>query len=174
MSPAVTDAPSATDVPLAPDTTRTLTSDAFGSIEVHADAVMRFVEPLWGFADHTEYALLPAARHGLWWLLSLTDSSAVFVLADPFVMQSEYVIDLGDAEKAALEIEADTDAIALVMMTLPSQAGEEVTANFRAPIIVNVRQRLAMQIVNRDEASSMRQRVDLTVYPPQAHGLSLS
>ena len=57
------------DEPLALDrTTRSISSLVLGDLEVTDDVIMSFLAPLWGFPRHGEFALLPAARDGLWWL----------------------------------------------------------------------------------------------------------
>jgi flagellar assembly factor FliW len=136
-----------------------------GTIAVPNDAVMRFTTPMWGFDGHVEFALLPAARRGVWWLIAVGEAPTTFVLADPFVVQAGYGIDINAAEREELQLENDSDALALVMLTLASSVGAPVTANFRAPLIFNLAKRLAKQVVNRDEAYSLSQPVDLTVYP---------
>lgn len=154
-------------------TTYTITSPAVGTIEVSGDAVMHFTDALWGFPERTTYALLPAARQGLWWLLSVDEPQTTFVLADPFVGHPEYAIDLGESERDALQIANPTDALALVMVALPMTASEPVTGNFRAPIVFNIGKGLAQQIVNRDEQYSLREPMDLAAYPVQEDGVRL-
>lgn len=146
----------------------------FGAIEVPLDAVMRFVDPIGGFPDQVEYALLPAQRDGVWWLMALGDASTTFVLADPFAANAAYTIDLSEADKQRLRIEAEADVIALIMVALPAAAGQPVTANFRAPIVINLRERLALQIVHRDEQWSLQTPLDLAVYPRNEHGVQLA
>ena len=154
-------------------TTYTITSPTDGTIEVSGDAVMHFTEALWGFPERTAYALLPAARHGLWWLLSVDGPQTTFVLADPFVGHPGYGIDLGDSERDALQIVGPTDVMALVMVALPMTQDQPVTGNFRAPIVFNINKGLAQQVVNRDEQYSLREPMDLAVYPAQDDGLRL-
>lgn len=154
-------------------TTYTITSPAVGTIEVSGEAVMHFTDALWGFPDRTAYALLPATRQGLWWLLSIDEPQTTFVLADPFVGHPGYGIDLGESEREALQIVEPTDALALVMVALPNTPSEPVTGNFRAPIVFNVSQGLAQQVVNRDEQYSLREPIDLAAYPMQDGGVRL-
>lgn len=144
-----------------------------GELEVPRDVVMHFPTPMWGFPGTSEYALLPAAREGLWWLQSVTDGGVTFLLADPFVLDPSYGVDLGDTEKATLRIEQPSDALGLVMLTLPTDGQDGATANFRAPLVFNVARRVGMQVVSRDDAHQLRQPVSLDVFPPQATGLRL-
>lgn len=153
--------------------TYTITMPSVGTIEVSGEAVMQFTAPLWGFPDRTTYALLPAARAGLWWLLSVDEPQTTFVLADPFVGHPEYGVDLGDAERDALQIHEPDDVVALVMVALPATPGEPVTGNFRAPIVFNINKGLAQQVVNRDERYSLREPMQLAVYPVQDTGVQL-
>lgn len=138
-----------------------------GMMEVPADAVMRFTVPMWGFEPHREFALLPAARRGLWWFLSTTDSATTFVLADPFVAVDGYSIDLTDHERDELALVNEADALALVLVALPGAAGGSVTANFRAPLVFNLSKCLVKQVVNRDEQFGLAEAVDLSRYPLQ-------
>jgi flagellar assembly factor FliW len=155
-------------------TTYTITSPAVGTIEVHGDAVMHFTDALWGFPERTSYALLPAARQGLWWLLSIDEPQTTFLLADPFVGHPDYGIDLGESEREELQIVTHADALALVMVALPMTASEPVTANFRAPIVFNISKGLARQVVNRDEQYSLRAPMYLSAFPLAEDGLRLA
>jgi flagellar assembly factor FliW len=125
---------------------------------------LTFVSPLWGIPHVHTYALSRAAREGLWWLQSHEEPVTTFVLADPFVVQPSYFLDLGDAEREALDVQTADEVIALVLLTLPEGAGQPVTANFRAPVVVNLRSARAMQVVNRDEAQQLATPIALNAY----------
>jgi len=154
-------------------TTRSISSLVLGDIEVTDDVIMSFPTPLFGFPRHAEFALLPASREGLWWLQSMSDGGVTFLLADPFVLDSGYGVDIGETERAALHIEQPSDALGLVMLTLPATASEQATGNFRAPLVFNVGRRVAMQVVSRDDKHELRRAVSLEVFPAQATGLRL-
>ncbi len=152
---------------------RLVSSAILGEIEAGPDVFMAFPAPLWGFAEHTEYALLPAARDGLWWMQSVHDAALIFLLADPFTLDATYGIDLGESERAALDIQVPSDAFGLVMITLPAEGEDGATANFRAPIVFNLAKGTGMQVVSRDDAHSLRRPVTLDVFPPQPDGLRI-
>jgi len=153
--------------------TRHVASTAFGDLDIPEAAIMHFAEPLWGFPDRTEYALLPGARAGLWWLQSVTNAATVFILADPFVVDAAYDIDLSDADRSKLALTKPDQAMGLVMLSLPAAPEGAVTANFRAPIVFNVEHKVGAQVVSRDESHDLRQPVDLTKYPLQDGGMSI-
>lgn len=126
---------------------------------------MQFVAPLWGFVGESSYALLPAAREGLWWLMSVEAPFTTFVLADPFPAFADYAIDLSDSDREALQLTSPDAAMALVMLTLPADAEQPVTANLRAPIVFHVGARRAMQVVSANDRHSLKEPVALSVYP---------
>lgn len=152
---------------------RVVRSHAFGEVAVPATAVMHFTSPLWGFPDRHDYALLPAARAGLYWLQAVDDEVTTFILADPFVIDASYTFDLSDTDKQALRATAPDDIMGLVMLTLPLSPDGEVTANFRAPLVFNLRERLAVQIVTSDDSYSLRAPADLANFPRQDDGLRM-
>jgi flagellar assembly factor FliW len=159
----MTDAPDATAVDAVLDTVTI--QHAGGSLTVPAQSIVHLSEALWGFPDRLDYALLPGARQGLWWFMSTGEPQVSFVLADPFVVDPDYVVDLGELEKHMLGITDANDVLALIMLALPAAPQDTVTGNFRAPIVINLRTRRAMQIISRDDSHGMKQPVDLTKFP---------
>jgi flagellar assembly factor FliW len=161
------------ELPLRTESLRTIESLILGDLEISDDVVMHFHTPLWGFPDHHDYALLPAARNGLWWLQSVTGAGITFLLADPFVLDAQYVVDLGETERQSLAIDEPTDALSFVMLTLPVAEAEAPTANFRAPLVFNITRRVGQQVVSRDEAHELRRQVSLDVFPAQDVGVRM-
>jgi flagellar assembly factor FliW len=158
---------------MAPPQESTVIESAFGRLDVPAEALMHFAAPMWGFERHREFALLPAARKGLWWFISTADTPTTFILADPFVAQDGYGIDLNDSERDQLALHDVNDALALVVVAMPAAPGEAVTANFRAPLVFNVAERRVMQVVNRDDRQQLNAVIDLAKYPAQDGGVRL-
>lgn len=154
-------------------TPRTVSSLILGEIEVSDEAVFAFPTPLFGFPNHHQYALLPATRDGLWWLQSMQNEATTFLLADPFVIDRQYSVDLGESEKQALHIESANDVLGLVMITLPPDGGDGATGNFRAPLVLNLASRIGMQVVGRDEGDDLRKPVSLAIFPAQPQGIAL-
>ena len=163
------DSPMVLDAPM-----RTVSSLVLGDIAIPSDVILSFPTPLWGFPAHREFALLPAAREGLWWLQSMHDGGITFLLADPFVLDPTYAVDLGETERADLGIEQPSDVLGLVMLTLPTDAGDSATANFRAPLVLNLVRPLGMQVVSRNDAHELRRTVMLDVFPAQPDGIRMA
>ena len=135
-----------------------------GPIEVPGSAVVRLIEPLYGFPDRLEYALIPAARQGLWWFISVHQPTVTFVVADPFVGKPDFVLDLGDTERQQLGITATEDVLVLVLLALPPHPEGTVTGNFRAPIVLNLPSGIGMQVLGTSDTHQLAAPVDLARY----------
>ncbi len=143
----------------------TLDSVVLGQVQVPQSSVFQFANGLHGFETHLEFALVPAAREGLFWLQSVTNRDVVFLLIDPFVASPGFEVDLGVTERATLQLDNPMDVLVLAIVTLPVGNAGAPTANFRGPIVLNARKRIASQIMSAVQAHEVRTPVDLHALP---------
>lgn len=122
---------------------------------------LKFQRPLFGFNEYLDYTLRPALRQGLWWMESTSEPRVTFVLADPFILDETWVLDLSEMEAASLDLHDPSHALVLVMLAMPTGADGWPTANMRAPIVINVENHAASQVVSRVEEHELRMPVDL-------------
>ncbi|MEO7998365.1 MAG: flagellar assembly protein FliW [Gemmatimonadaceae bacterium] len=139
-----------------------------GQVQLPATSVFHFANGLHGFETHFEFALVPAAREGLFWLQSLSGRDVVFLLIDPFVALPGFEVDLGITERAQLQLDNPMDVLVLAIVTLPAGNEGSPTANFRGPIVLNSRARVASQIMSAVQSHDVRTPVDLHTLPARA------
>ena len=139
-----------------------------GQLQVPATSVFQFPDGLHGFETFTEFALVPAAREGLFWLQALASREVVFLLIDPFVASPGFEVDLGMSERASLQLDNPMDVLVLAIVTLPAGTEAVPTANFRGPIVLNARVRVASQIMSAVQGHEVRTPVDLHALPARA------
>jgi flagellar assembly factor FliW len=133
-----------------------------GTIDVPADAVYTFPLGLYAYESARHFALVPTGREGVWWLQSLEDAALVFLLADPFLQRPEYEADLPDGDLASLSASGAPGELAiLAIVTLPPDRGGTPTANFRAPVVLNLHMRLGRQLVLQGERWGLTEEVGL-------------
>jgi flagellar assembly factor FliW len=124
-------------------------SDRFGLLEVPADRVVGFPSGLPGFPDCRRFALVEGNDTGeLHWLQSVDRPEVAFLCAVPWAFFPEYAFELPDADAAALEIagNAGPDLVVLVILTTHPE-DRRITANLRAPVVVDVGSRRGRQVV---------------------------
>ena len=136
-------------------------SQALGAIEVRPESVITMAEPVAGFADTTQYALIEHTREGgavagsVFWLQAVERPFHAFVVTDPWGVHPEYAPEISDADAQQLGLTSFEDARVFGILTVPRNPSE-ITINLRAPVVVNVAQRLAKQVVVLNDQYSTR------------------
>ena len=134
-------------------------SGRIGRCEVDERWVFRFVAPILGFEGRVWCAVLDIPQYQpLRWLQSLEDSQLCLPVMDALVARPDYEVDLSDSDARLLRLERAEDAWVLVVVVLAEEL-EGVRVNLRAPIVCNLNERLAMQVVLNDARYPIRGRL---------------
>ncbi|MFR0656729.1 flagellar assembly protein FliW, partial [Pantoea sp. SIMBA_079] len=78
-----------------------------------------------------------------------------FWLIDPFPFFQDYEFKLKDSHKQSLEIKDDTPISVLNILTVRS--GDSSTVNLKAPVIINLENKKAKQVILEEERFEVRQ-----------------
>ena len=112
---------------------------------------IELVGPMAGFPEHRRYVLVDVDGTGaLQALRSLDDPSLRFLVMPPAYVFPDYAPEIDDSWVQQLGLESGADAQVLVVIT-PGATPRDATANLLAPVVVNVRTRVAAQIVLRED-----------------------
>ncbi|MEK5230802.1 flagellar assembly protein FliW [Lysinibacillus sp. FSL K6-0232] len=123
-----------------------------GTVEINDTNIVTFESGLPGFPDAQKFVLLPLdADLPLVVLQSIEQQELGFVLAYPFAFKKDYTFEIGEEDKADLQIEQEEDVIAYTVVTL-KETFQESTMNLLAPIIINTAKKLGKQIVLQDSS----------------------
>ncbi len=132
-----------------------LESERLGQLEVDDESIISVPEGLLGFDGRTRYVLIPADEVGAYtWFHSVDDPALAFLAVVPGFFFADYAPDIPAEDVTALELTDPADAQVLCLVTID---GDAVTANLMGPIVVNVRERLARQVVLVDQGYSTRE-----------------
>ena len=118
----------------------------FGTIEIEESQLFHFPMGLLGFSGLKRYVVLDHSEDSpLKWLQSVDDGALAFIITDPLFFVPGYRV---TARRSELEIiNADEEQLVLsVIMTVPENP-QDMSANLMAPLIFNMKNRLAMQYV---------------------------
>lgn len=140
-------------------------SDLLGPIRVRRNELLRFPGGLLGFPECRAFALVRAAHEGLFWLQSHEYSTLVFLLIDPFLVESDYAIEIGPSQLMELGPHRPSDIALLSVVTLPATPPDQPTANLQGPIAINFATHLAKQIVLSETNYGLRVTVDIAKLP---------
>ncbi len=131
-----------------------ITTSRFGQLDVNADRLIRFPDGILGFPSQAEYALIQTgADSGFYWLQSVCTADLAFVVCDPrlFVVDYQVPVKLEDLE--GIELASVQDAQVFVIV---NKVADLLTGNMQGPLVVNVRNRKARQLVLSDKRYSTR------------------
>jgi flagellar assembly factor FliW len=81
------------------------------------------------------------------WLQSLDDPALAFVIVNPLVFFADYRIDVDRRELEELKITDPASVITHVIVSIPDGDMSGMSANLQGPILINMENNLAKQLV---------------------------
>ena len=126
-----------------------ISTTRFGDISIDESRVIQMKEGMLGFEHLRRYVLLTQDKKiPFLWFQSVEDGSVAFVVIHSFVAKPDYEPVISDDEVKLLEIASrgPEDVVLLSVVTIRSDPFN-VTANLRAPIVVNTKKMLGKQVV---------------------------
>ena len=130
-----------------------LQSSRFGELQVPAASVITVPSGLIGFPKHTLFVMLEH-KWPFSWLHSTEDPNLAFVVVDGSEFGPNFRLDppLGDKDS---DIQSDDEYAILVIVTVRPNA-QDTTANLKAPVFVNLRNRRGVQVIYDDPSLTTR------------------
>jgi flagellar assembly factor FliW len=119
----------------------------FGQIEVSSEEIISIPSGVLGFPEDHDFCLVdPGDDTLILWLQSLKNPHLTFPVLEPKIFKPDYVVRLSAAELRELRLSTIRDASVFTILTIPSNLAE-MTANLKAPLVINVREKTAKQVV---------------------------
>jgi flagellar assembly factor FliW len=119
----------------------------FGQIEISTDEIITIPSGILGFPEEQDYCLVDSGDDTLiLWLQSLTNPHLAFPVLEPRIYKNDYVVRLSASELRELRLDSIKEASVFTILTIPGNL-TEMTANLKAPIVINTRSRIAKQVV---------------------------
>ena len=120
----------------------------FGEIEVDDARVYNFVLPIIGFNELRKFVILDTGTDNFFkWLQSVEDPALAFPVVSVFSMNVDYSIDLPDNVVDSLKIQNVESLLVLNIASIPQDNPQGTTINLLAPIIFNLDEKLAGQVI---------------------------
>ena len=126
----------------------------FGQLDVNPERLINFEDGILGFPRQKQYALIQTGEgSGFYWLQSVCTRDLAFVVCDPrlFVADYQVPVKVDDLQNIGLAEIADAQVFVIV-----NKVDELLTGNLQGPLIVNVINRQARQLVLSDKRFSTR------------------
>lgn len=129
----------------------------FGLIEINDDSIIDFPEGVLGFEDVKRFVLLgkPEADMPFQWLQGVDDTNLAFVVIDPRLLRTDYAVDIPDEEVEVLDIKDVNNVMIYSIVVVPEDISK-MTANFKAPVLINAENKKGKQVVMASDDYSVR------------------
>jgi flagellar assembly factor FliW len=128
----------------------------FGELQVNKDDIIKFQEGLLGFESLKQFFVVdPGDNTLILWMQSIDDSKIAFPIIEPKIFKPDYIAKLLPADMRSVELENISDAKIYSILTIPSNI-TEMSANLKAPIVINNSKKIARQIVLQDNKLSVK------------------
>jgi flagellar assembly factor FliW len=137
----------------APNEMLTFASTRFGELQVPVESIIEFPSGIIGF-PHTAKFVLIEHKHPFSWLHSIEDPNLAFVVVDGFEFGNQFDVKPPIGDKDADFMENDEYAILVIVTVRPDP--RLTTANLKAPVFVNMRNRRGLQVIFDDPRYSTR------------------
>ena len=138
----------------------------FGVVDLDEKRIITFPAGLLGFSSYKTFALLQPDDEGVFfWLQSLQSPELAFVVTDPALWAGDYVASIRREQMEELALESLTDAQIFVIV---NKYGRSLTANFQGPLVINLKNQKAMQLVLADKRWTTRHEIVQLAEPAQA------
>jgi flagellar assembly factor FliW len=128
-------------------------SSRFGELEVAADSIITIPSGLIGFPGHTDFVMIEH-KHPFCWLHSTQDPGLAFVVIDGAEFGENYQLEPPYGDKDA-QIQREDEYAILVVVTVRSNPAD-TTANLKAPVFVNLKNRRGVQVIFDDPGLTTR------------------
>lgn len=131
----------------------------FGAISISPDDVIHFSEGLLGFNELRRFVLLDDPTDEIFaWMQSCEDPNIAFPILEPELFAAGYNVQLTKHDLESLGVKSQDGLRCFCIITIP-QDPTQMTANLKAPVVINVAQRQARQVVLQDNALAIREPI---------------
>jgi flagellar assembly factor FliW len=129
----------------------------FGVVDLDERRIITFPGGLLGFASYKRFALLQPDDEGVFfWLQSLESPELAFVVSDPALWVRDYQAAIRREQMDELTLDSLDEAQVFVIV---NKYGCSLTANLQGPLVINLKNHKAMQLVLADKRWTTRHEI---------------
>ncbi len=120
----------------------------FGQVESKQEEVIIFPQGLIGFEASRQWLIVPDPENSdVAWLQSISQPQVALPVISPRKFAPGYKVNVPTRQLAPLKLRSPDQ---IYILNVVSKSGKTLTINLRSPIIVNLTQRLACQVITTD------------------------
>ncbi|ENK1242728.1 flagellar assembly protein FliW [Clostridium sp. FAM 1755] len=118
-----------------------------GCIEYEEKDVIHFEKGIPGFKELKKFIIFPVEDNDVFSVFhSVEKDDMGIIVTSPFNIEKNYEVQLDEEQIKNLKLQDEKDALLLNTVTLSSDM-DKITANLRAPIVINIKEKIGEQII---------------------------
>ena len=127
---------------------RKIKTDRFGEIEIDEKRIIHFKDGIPAFEEEHEFVILPYDEESPYYFMqSLNKPDLAFLLTIPEIFFPDYSAEIDDETVEELKIKDAEKILVYALITIPNGSVRYMTANLLAPLVINLENMQAKQIV---------------------------
>ena len=131
----------------------------FGAVDLTEEDILTFPEGLLGFTDLRKFVLLDDPNDEIFaWMQSCENPGIAFPILEPELFATNFKVELSRTDLEVLASKRDENFRYFTIVTIPDDP-TQMTANLKAPIVINVKSRKARQCVLQDNNLAIREPI---------------
>jgi len=128
-------------------------------VEIDESKIVNMPDGIPGFDECKRFFIFGSEEQPIKWFQSVDKPEVALPIVNPFLFTRDYEVELSDDDVKFLEIKKPDDVAIFVVLVIPSGDPMAMTANLKAPIVINIKKRIGKQVVLMDERYPIRYRV---------------
>lgn len=136
-----------------------LISPVHGKMIYEDNEIITFEKGIPGFDSLKKYIIKEVGNDSPFNILqSIEDKDIGFIIISPFLIHNDYEIKLSEEIIKKLNIENPEDVLLYSIVTLNSKV-EDITANLKAPLVINIKNKKGEQYIIDKEKYSVKEKI---------------
>ena len=120
----------------------------FGEIDIDETRIFDFALPIIGFNEFKKFIILDINQESMFkWLQSVENPDLAFPIVSVFSMNADYSVDIPDNVVEKLKITTAESVLVMNIASIPQDNPQGTTLNLLAPLIFNLDEQLAGQVI---------------------------
>ena len=132
---------------------------AFGEVDIDPGKIIHFEKGIIGFPEYCDYALIHDSEQGnnagIRWMQSIDEPGFALPVMDPLIVAEDYNPEVDDEVLKPIGKIDPEEILVLVTVTVPKDL-KKMSVNLRVPIVINVTERKAVQIILEDDSYKVK------------------
>ena len=128
----------------------------FGEVSYREEDVLFFPRGIPAFENNHKWILAGSDDSAIKWLQNIEDGDLALPVTSPDAVRPDYNARIPEDELKLVGSVNPADLALLIVVSIPRSAPWNMTANLRAPILVNLKTRKAVQVIALNEEYPIR------------------